>query len=507
MSIKSALSNAYTGLSANSRLAEIVSRNVANAATEGYAARSLALGNRVIVDAGAGVTVNGPVRAGDALLTADRRRADARAGGQSDTAASLRAVSDLLNPRNAADSLASQYAAFENALKKLADTPESPTIQAGVADAARVVTRSLNAITTDARRVRVEADADIARQVAAVNTALTKIERLNKEIATATATGRDATSLIDERERQVEVVNSIVPIRSSPQSDGRVALFSQGGAVLLDGTAQQLGFTATPVITEDMTLASPLASKKLSNVTLRGENVAPTAPTSASALRGGTLEAAFRTRDDTIPAFTAQMDAVARDLIERFQSPEVDPTLAPPPVVDAGLFVDGGPGGPAFDPVATPGQQTGLAGRIALNADVDPAQGGALFRLRDGVNAAAPGPAGASAIPLALVDAFTALRTPAPPLTADASGFDAPRDAAGLVAGLASLREGFAAQAENAAAASRGAAATLTDEELSVTAVDTDAELRDLLAIEKAYAANARVLQVVDSLMQQILEI
>ena len=503
MSIRSALSNAYTGLSANSRLAEIVSRNVANAATEGYAARSLALGNRVIVDAGAGVTVNGPVRAGDALLTADRRRADARAGGQSDTAASLRAVSDLLNPKNAADSLASQYAAFENALKKLADTPESPTIQAGVADAARVVTRSLNAITTDARRVRVEADADIARQVAAVNTALTKIERLNKEIATATATGRDATSLIDERERQVEVVNSIVPIRSSPQSDGRVALFSQGGAVLLDGTAQQLGFTATPVITEYKTLASG----GLSNVTLRGENVAPTAPTSASALRGGTLEAAFRTRDDTIPAFTAQMDAVARDLIERFQSPAVDPTLAPPPAVDAGLFVDGGPGGPAFDPVATPGQQTGLAGRIALNAAVDPAQGGALFRLRDGVNAAAPGPAGASAIPLALVDAFTALRLPSPPLTGDASGFDAPRDAAGLVAGLASLREGFAAQAENTAAASRGAAATLTDEELSVTAVDTDAELRDLLAIEKAYAANARVLQVVDSLMQQILEI
>lgn len=503
MSIRSALSNAYTGLSANSRLAEIVSRNVANAATEGYAARSLVLGNRVIVDAGAGVTVNGPVRAGDALLTADRRRAEARAEGQSDAAASLRAVSDLLNPKNAADSLAAQYAEFENALKKLADTPESATIQASVADAARVVTRSLNAITTDARRVRVEADAEIARQVDAVNAALAKIERLNKEIAAATATGRDATALIDERERQVEVVNGIVPIRAAPQSDGRVALYSQGGAVLLDGAAQQLAFTASPVITEDMTLASG----GLSDIALRGENVAPTAPTNASALRGGALEAAFRTRDETIPAFTAQMDAVARDLIERFQSPAVDPTLAPPPAVDAGLFVDGGPGGPAFDPVATPGQQTGLAGRIALNAAVDPAQGGALFRLRDGVNAAAPGPAGGSAIPRALVDAFTALRLPAPPLTADISGFDAPRDAAGLVAGLAALREGAAAQAENTASASRGAAATLTDEELSVTAVDTDAELRDLLAIEKAYAANARVLQVVDSLLQQILEI
>ncbi len=500
MSIKGALSNAYSGLSANSRLAEIVSRNVANASTEGYAARSLALGNRVIVDAGAGVTVNGPVRAGDALLTADRRRADARAEFQGDAAATLRAVSDLLNPRDAADGLAARYADFENALKQLADTPESPTIQANVADAASVVTRSLNAITTDARRVRVEADADIARQVAAVNSALSKIEKLNKEIATATATGRDATALVDERERQIEVVNSIVPIRSAPQSDGRVALFSQGGAVLLEGTAQQLGFTATPVITEDMTLASGA----LSNVTLYGADAAPTAPTNAAALRGGTLEAAFRARDETIPAFTAQMDAVARDLIERFQSAGVDPTLLPG---DAGLFVDSGPGGPALDLIATPGQQSGLAGRIGLNAAVDPAQGGALFRLRDGINAAAPGPAGASAIPRALVDAFTALRLPSPPLTADISGFDAPRDAAGLVAGLASLREGDAAQAENTAAASRGAAATLTDEELSVTGVDTDAELRDLLAIEKAYAANARVLQVVDSLMQRILEI
>lgn len=500
MSIKGALSNAYTGLSANSRLAEIVSRNVANASTEGYATRSLVLGNRVIVDAGSGVTVNGPVRAGDALLTADRRRADARASVQGDEAATLRAVSDLLNPQNAADSLAARYADFENALKKLADTPESPTIQASVADAAGVITRSLNAITTDARRVRLEADADIARQVDAVNTALTKIERLNKEIATATATGRDATALIDERERQIEVVNSIVPIRSAPQSDGRVALFSQGGAVLLEGTAQQLGFTATPVITEDMTLASGA----LSNVTLYGADAAPTAPTNAAALRGGSLEAAFRARDEAIPAFTAQMDAVARDLIERFQSSGVDPTLLPG---DAGLFVDSGPGGPAFDLIATPGQQTGLASRIGLNAAVDPAQGGALFRLRDGLNAAAPGPAGASAIPRALADAFTALRLPAPPLTADVSGFDAPRDAAGLVAGLASLREGFAVQAENTAAASRGAAATLSDEELSVTAVDTDAELRDLLAIEKSYAANARVLQVVDSLLQQLLEI
>lgn len=500
MSINGALSNAYTGLSANSRLAEIVSRNVANAATEGYAARSLVLGNRVIVDAGAGVVVNGPVRAGDALLTADRRRADARAGGEGAMAATQQTLARLLSPADADSALAARYAAFENALRGLADTPESPTVQATVANAAVNLTRTMAAITTDARRVRVEADADIARQVETVNAALAKVERLNKEIAAATATGRDATALIDERERQIEVVNAIVPIRSTPQSDGRVSLSTPGGAVLLESRAQRLEFTASPVITDDMTLASG----GLSNVTLYGLDAAPTPPTSAALLRGGSLEAAFRARDEVVPQFTAQMDALARDLVERFQAPGLDPTRGPG---DPGLFVDSGPGGPAFDPTATPGQQLGLAGRLILNPAADPAAGGALFRLRDGVNAAAPGAPGDATLPEALLRAFTDLRTPAAPLAPDASGFDAPRDAASLVAGLASLRDAAAAQADNNAAASRSAATTLQDAELTITGVDTDAELRDLLAIEKAYAANAKVLQVVDDLMRRILEI
>jgi flagellar hook-associated protein 1 FlgK len=46
----------------------------------------------------------------------------------------------------------------------------------------------------------------------------------------------------------------------------------------------------------------------------------------------------------------------------------------------------------------------------------------------------------------------------------------------------------------------------MRDAEMRLTAVDTDAELRSILAIEKAYAANARVLQAVDEMLKRILE-
>ena len=50
----------------------------------------------------------------------------------------------------------------------------------------------------------------------------------------------------------------------------------------------------------------------------------------------------------------------------------------------------------------------GLSQRLRLNAAVDPAQGGALWRLRDGLGAAVPGVAGNSALLTALQEALVA---------------------------------------------------------------------------------------------------
>ena len=43
-------------------------------------------------------------------------------------------------------------------------------------------------------------------------------------------------------------------------------------------------------------------------------------------------------------------------------------------------------------------------------------------------------------------------------------------------------------------------------EELHATGVDTDKEMQTLLVVEQAYAANARVISVLDGLMKKLLE-
>ncbi|HBS34332.1 MAG TPA: flagellar hook-associated protein FlgK, partial [Parvularcula sp.] len=66
------------------------------------------------------------------------------------------------------------------------------------------------------------------------------------------------------------------------------------------------------------------------------------------------------------------LDAFAADLIDRFAAPGLDPTAAPGA---PGLFTDAGAA--RADPFVA-----GLAGRLRLNAAVDPDQGGEPYRLR-----------------------------------------------------------------------------------------------------------------------------
>ena len=77
MSISRSLSIAGSGLSANARLAEIVSANIANALTEGYARRTVALSSAAQEG---GVRITGILRQTDTSLIADRRLAQAGAG-------------------------------------------------------------------------------------------------------------------------------------------------------------------------------------------------------------------------------------------------------------------------------------------------------------------------------------------------------------------------------------------------------------------------------------------
>lgn len=481
MSVASALSAALTGLTASARRAETVSSNIANAGTDGYVRREVSLQARVIM---AGVDVVGTRRNIDLILLSDRRLAGSEAGANDLLSAQLRRIEEAVGTPDSPASIGGSIAALERSLLSAAADPASESRLSAVADATHSLTRHLARATDAIQQVRSDADHRIDTDVKTLNTSLGAIAELNIKIRTDLMSGRDVNSLMDQRQLLVDRVASIVPLREVQRKDQQISLFAINGAQLLDGRAAQFTFSPTRTITPAMAPTPGL----LSGLMMDGQalNTGPSGP-----LSGGTLGAAFQLRDGFGVDAQRQLDSVARSLVDRLADPSVDPTR---PTASPGLITDAGL---AFDPA----NETGLSARLTLNPAADPARNGAIWRLRDGLGATSPGPAGFADRLLALQQALSDRRAPAP-----GSLSTAPQSLASLAA-LATDRVAQSRLLAEADATRATARAATLSERLAADGVDTDAELQDLMQIEKAYAANARVLQTVDDMLATLLGI
>jgi flagellar hook-associated protein 1 FlgK len=483
MSITSALNSATSGLIASSRMAEVTASNVSNALTEGYARRELLLAPKLLGQVGAGVAVTGIARHANAVLLQDLRLSTADQSARALSYDFLSRMEQTLGTPDQAGSLSAGIAALEQSLIAAAGRPESDARLAAVVDAARAVTQNLGDISGMIQSERQSADVQIGAEVKRLNEALAGVADMNIRIRAFKSTGRDTSTLMDQRQQMIDTISQIVPVKEVARDFDQVALYTKSGTIILESRPVQFGFTKTGVITPDMTLASGA----LSGLAMNGAPI-QTGP-NGGRLGEGSLSALFNLRDTLAPEAQTKIDAIARDMIERVTDPTVDPTLAPGMT---GLFTDRGN---AFDPL----DEVGLAERIRLNTSVVPEQGGDLWRLREGLGATSAGSGGLS-------DRLTALAAALGERRVQASG--------GLSAGARSLAE-FASEVVSSQSSQRLSAETGTafatarrdalKSEMLKDGVDTDQEMQNLLLIEKAYAANAKVIQTVDEMINVLL--
>lgn len=486
MGISNALNNAHTGLVGASRLADTISNNVANALTPGFGRRVTELSSLALGGHGSGVRVAGTSRTENPFLTAERRAMDAALGAASAASAVHARITGAIGEPGAAGALATRATALETGLMAAVASPQSPAQLADTVAAARGLAQSLNAISAENVRARTEADAEIARQVGQVNDALHAVADINAKINTLRLKGEDTTGLQDERDRVIDGIASVIPIRTVKRDGDQLAIYSANGGALLDGRVWELRFQQGPtVITPEMTLGAPLGGL-MQDQGAPGGPVALAAGTGGGLMDGGSLGALFETRDRIVPEFDAEIDRYAGEMIARFRD------LMPAAALDGagqGLFVASGGGG------------AGLAGRIAVNAAVDPAQGGEAWRLRAGLAAATPGDEGFGGHLQGLADAMSANRAPAGWVSQNAAS-----SAAIMASEIASFYAGRGARSDDAQAYLTARQTVLADSEANAVGVDSDRELQALILVEQAYAANARVLSVIDGLMKLLLE-
>jgi flagellar hook-associated protein 1 FlgK len=478
MSLSGALSNAISGLNANSRMADVVSANIANVLTEGYAPREVALQSR---GSGHGVSVSGVTRHVDTALLGDLRVADGSLAGSETRASFASALERAIGTPGTAGGLSTQLTALETSLVTAATRPEETARLQTVIREADGLAKSLNSMSSRIQSLRGEADADIARTVERLDEDLRKVVTLNNQIAAAKSNGRDSAGLEDQRQRVVDNVSNIVPVQQLPRDNGKLALVTAGGALLLDGRAASVEFDVSPIVEAHMTQQNGILSGiRIDGLGVRTDGNGP--------LAGGKLAALFDNRDRTGTEAQAAIDSVARDLLERLSDAGVDTTL---PAGAPGLFTDATA---AFDPA----NETGLAGRISLNAAVDPDQGGGAFRIRDGLGATTPGPDGNAELLQKMSDALSTPRPIVPGLGNRSSSDHAAAVSSAIASGRLS--------ADEQVSFATSQATELRSLQLE-NGVDTDAEMQRLLLVEQAFSANARMIQTVDDMIQTLLRI
>lgn len=476
MALSSALSIAQNSLLNTQRQTNVVSRNIANAYNPDYARRTAVLSS---VSSGAQISIIS--RATDIALRQQTLSAMSGFKAQDTIVKSLDWLALSINGANNASSPATLVGKLQEAVQLYSGNPANRTIGEAAVEAARDVLRTLNDGAAAIQTYRAETDRQITTAVNEVNALLAEFKSENDRIVNGTIGGREVLDAVDRRDAILKQISEYIPISTIGRANNDLMIVTADGTTLFETIPRNVHFEPVPAY-------GPATAGN--NIFVDGVPIS--ASYSANTTASGTLAAMVQVRDSIAVTAQTYLDEIARGLIVSFS--ETDP--GNPADTRPGLFT--WPGAPAMPADAT--LEVGLASRISLNALIDPLQGGDPTALRDGANFDFNPDDNAS---------FT------DHLIRFASALDTPLD---FVNGANVSVMGFSSSAINWIDNERKSAATAaeiksalmlrTEEALSnVTRVNVDEEMALMLELEQSYAASAKMMQMIDEMLRQLLSI
>ncbi len=452
MSLDSVLNSSASGLDSVSRQIATVSQNVANAGTAGYVRETTDVNSVTAAGQGMGVRTGVATRSVDERLQADALAASATVVGQqtqSDALASIDAASGT--PGSGFD-VSSLLGTLRDSFSKLQSDPSNAAQQRAVVDGADALARGVNTLAKAVSDARQSAQDSAVSDVAAANSALHDIGSLSDQIITAKNSGQSTADLEDQRDRSIRTLSDLTGARVLTQANGD-ALAIAGGSVLPLRSATGPFALASAALAPD-TPAAAVPQLSLDGVPVAAQSV------------GGRIGANLVLRDSTLPGVQSGVDQFAQSLAARFNL--------------QGLTLFTGADG-TVPAVPTPG--------FAQNVQVSAAAVATPSITRDGANTA--GAAGSTALIDNVLDKV--LGSGSGSLAATASS-------------LVSQNAGLAADAAGKLATGQAVRASLDQKLAAGTGVSIDTETADLVRLQNAYAANAKVISASQAMWTQLLD-
>jgi len=505
MGLDAALGIAQSGLAAIQRNLDLTAQNISNARTPGYTRKSVP--ERAMLDGvgPAGVRTGEAQRAVDLALQAKLERSTSDLAAARLREQALQGIEAAHGTTDAGTTLADGVTALLNGFTNLAANPADAGQQQATLQAAGVLARRLNEVSTAIGTARQAAQDGIVADVTAANAALRSIAQITRSLRDGTAT--DIASLEDRRDAAIADLSKVIQVTAVRKPGNDLLLIAAGGIILpLDPNHDPLA--AKPAIVDPTLYYNP--PNGLPAVTLNGTDITRN-------LSGGTLAENIGLRDSTLPRYQAELDLTAATLADRLDA------------VGLTLFTDSD--GISVPDTSQPYQgssQIGFAGRIQVNPSVtaNPAvlrDGNQTIPAGGAPSAFTPNPAGGPAGFTTLIDrvrrfALGAEADTGVPWAAIAttglgpsgtlsSPFAAPVALADYASRVTSAQVG-----DRVAATDTKATATALNDALQKkfdagAGVDTDAEMAAMVTLQNAYAANARVMNTIQAMWSALLGI
>ena len=473
-----------------------ISGNVANANTPGYS-RQIA---SPITDAFNGVAVTSVTRVANEALAARVNLATSDSAAQAAISGGLAVLAQTVSDSYTATTAGAQQngnspfallANFRVALSTYEAQPSSITAAQAAVTAAGQVTSSLNAGAAAVTQVRTQADQSIAQAVGTVNTLLAKFHAVNNSIISGLGSGENVGGLQDTRDSIVTQLSQQMGITTSLNPNGSMSIFTDNGATLFQNAPSNVTFAPSGTLGPNQTGTQ---------LYINGQQI--TGSSTNTPLQSGAIAGLLQLRDTIAPQYQAQLDQVAGNLITAFQ--ETDQSLTTtglPPL--PGLFTT--QGATSVPPSPT---WAGLANSIVVNPNVDAAQGGNAFLLRDGgISDTADqnytyNSSGQSGYTGRLTQMVSALTSPMS--FSSGAGLGASASITDYSNASVSWLQGANQQASGSAAYQSSLQTQASSALNNATGVNLDNELTNMLTIESSYTASAKLLTTVSGMLKTL---
>lgn len=476
------LSIARTALTAHQTALQTISQNIANAETPGYSRQEAVLqantpANFSYGQIGTGVSVKTIIRKRDLLLDDSFRSANGQ-NGEAQMRADLTSQLEGVFGEPSDAGMSSSLDQFWNAWSDLSASPNSLAARAVVQQRGRQLAQMFNDYDTALTQQRTSTLERLSNSVDQVNALASQLADINGQLITTESNGQPNNDLRDLRDRKLDEISKIAGTRVIFQANGSASVMI-GNSTLVDGiSASKLSLK---LLTPNPLPATPLTDVPVA-FTL-GSNNDPIAGV------GGEVAAMRDVLNTDIPQMRGRLDAMASQLVTAVNTAHTGGYTF------SGSTIPGTAAGNFFDAGTVLNPVRAATMRLDTAVTNDPAKIAA--------SGDANGPSDNS-----VAQALAALRaTPNTVTWTDANGATESGSFVAFFRGAMTRLGSTVSEATDRAAVTQALTDQADTRRQSVSGVNTDEELVNMMRVQQSYTAASKMVKVADEMLQTLLSL